>query len=61
MALAHILDGAGTHFDPIVVKAFTRLVGRWGVRGGQAGGAATIAWQAAETCHEVDLDEPVPV
>lgn len=61
MALAHILDGAGTHFDPIVVQAFTRLVGRWGVRSGQPGGAATIAWQAAETCHEVDLEEPALV
>jgi HD-GYP domain-containing protein (c-di-GMP phosphodiesterase class II) len=61
MALAHILAGSGTHFDPIVVKAFTRLVGRWGVRSGQPGGAATIAWQAAETCHEVDQEEPALV
>ena len=61
MALAHILDGSGTHFDPIVVRAFTRLVGRWGVRSGQPGGAATIAWQAAETCHQVDAEEPALV
>jgi HD-GYP domain-containing protein (c-di-GMP phosphodiesterase class II) len=61
MALSHILAGSGTHFDPIVVLAFTRLVGGWGVRSGQPGGAATIAWQAAETCHEVDLEEPALV
>jgi hypothetical protein len=56
MALAHIEDGAGTHFDPEVVAALTRIVNGWGVGKPPREGAADVAWQAAETCHEVDTD-----
>ncbi len=58
MALAHIRDGAGTHFDPLVVDALVRLVAGWGVTDSKAG-TANVAWQAAETCHELDDDRLV--
>jgi HD-GYP domain-containing protein (c-di-GMP phosphodiesterase class II) len=61
MALAHIRDGAGTHFDPQVVDALVRLVGGWGIDDGHKSGAATVAWEAAETCHEIDDDHLVSV
>ena len=61
MALAHIRDGAGTHFDPQVVDALVRLVGGWGISDGQKPGTATVAWQAAETCHEIDDERLVGV
>ena len=61
MALAHVRDGAGTHFDPQVVDALVRLVGGWGVDGNGMQGAATVAWEAAETCHELDGQLLVPV
>ena len=57
-ALAHITAGAGTHFDPAVVRALTRVVIGWGIREGDHAGEAEVAWQAAESCHE--LDAPVP-
>ena len=53
-ALAHITAGAGTHFDPAVVRALTRVVVGWGIREGDSSGEADVAWQAAETCHELD-------
>jgi len=59
MALAHIRDGAGTHFDPLVVDALVRLVAGWGVTDSQKAGTANVAWQAAETCHELDDDRLV--
>jgi HD-GYP domain-containing protein (c-di-GMP phosphodiesterase class II) len=59
MALAHICDGAGTHFDPLVVDALVRLVGSWGIEGSRKQGEATVAWEAAETCHELDGDRLV--
>ena len=37
MALAHIRDGAGTHFDPLVVDALVRLVAGWGITDSQGG------------------------
>jgi HD-GYP domain-containing protein (c-di-GMP phosphodiesterase class II) len=61
MALAHIRDGAGTHFDPQVVAALVRLVGGWGIDDGQKPGTANVAWQAAETCHEIDDERLVTV
>ena len=61
MALAHIRDGAGTHFDPRVVAALTRLVAGWGIDDTYCEGAASVAWTAAETCHEVDERHPVSV
>jgi HD-GYP domain-containing protein (c-di-GMP phosphodiesterase class II) len=60
-ALAHIRDGAGTHFDPTVVDALARLVGGWGVRDDEHGGSSTVAWEAAETCHELDTPQLVTV
>ena len=60
MALAHIRDAAGTHFDAQVVDALVRLVGGWGIDQAQQAGAATVAWQAAETCHEIDDESLVP-
>jgi HD-GYP domain-containing protein (c-di-GMP phosphodiesterase class II) len=56
MALAHIRDGAGTHFDPDVVEALTRIVDGWGIRRPAETGTAEVAWEAAETCHELDDD-----
>lgn len=55
-ALAHIRAGAGTHFDAEIVDAFTTLVTNWGIRGHASDGAAAVAWEAAETCHEIDAD-----
>jgi HD-GYP domain-containing protein (c-di-GMP phosphodiesterase class II) len=55
-ALAHIRAGAGSHFDARVVDAFTTLVAGWGVSEQPTGGTATIAWEAAQTCHEIDED-----
>lgn len=59
-ALAHIEAGAGSHFDHRVVRAFSELAAEWGVRAA-AHGQAELAWQAAETCHEIDSIEPSPV
>jgi hypothetical protein len=53
-ALAHIRAGAGTHFDTVVVDAFTTLVAGWGIRDHAHAGTAAVAWEAAETCHEID-------
>lgn len=53
-ALAHIRAGIGTHFDARVVDAFTTLVTGWGISEQPQAGTATIAWEAAETCHEID-------
>jgi HD-GYP domain-containing protein (c-di-GMP phosphodiesterase class II) len=52
-ALAHIVAGAGTHFDPTMVEAFIALAIDWGYHVAGAGGTADEAWRAAETCHEV--------
>jgi hypothetical protein len=59
MALAHIRDGAGTHFDRRVVAALTRLVASWGIDDTCCEGVASVAWSAAETCHEIDERHPV--
>jgi HD-GYP domain-containing protein (c-di-GMP phosphodiesterase class II) len=61
MALAHIHDGAGTHFDPHVVDALIRLVAEWGIDDHARTGMAEVAWQAAETCHKIDDDQLVSV
>jgi len=53
-ALAHIRAGAGSHFDVRVVHALARVVSRSGVSDGDLDGAVEVAWEAAETCHEVD-------
>lgn len=59
-ALAHIEAGAGSHFDARVVRALTDLAAGWGV-GADGDGEAEEAWQAVQTCHEIDRDAPVPV
>jgi hypothetical protein len=59
MALAHIRDGAGTHFEPRVVAALIGLVASWGIDDSYCEGAASVAWSAAETCHEIDERHPV--
>ena len=61
MALAHIRAGAGSHFDPRCVEALSRLVAGWGIDDTYCEGAASVAWTAAETCHEIDERHPVSV
>jgi hypothetical protein len=51
VALAHIVAGRGSHFDPDVVDAFVGLAADWGYSP-ERGGDAEAAWAAAETCHE---------
>jgi hypothetical protein len=53
VALAHIADGRGSHFDPAIVDAFIALAADWGYRMESGGGDDQEAWLAAETCHEV--------
>ena len=60
-ALAHIRAGAGTHFDARVVDTFTTLVARWGIRDRVLDGTARVAWEAAETCHEIDEGRMISV
>jgi HD-GYP domain-containing protein (c-di-GMP phosphodiesterase class II) len=60
-ALAHIENGRGTHFDPAVVDALTRVVINRGVTIATWVGDADVAWSAAQTCHELDRSAPTPV
>ena len=54
-ALAHITAGAGTHFDPLVVRALNDVMRDEGVViASEEAGEADTAWAAAETCHELD-------
>ncbi|MDP9463030.1 MAG: HD-GYP domain-containing protein [Actinomycetota bacterium] len=53
-ALAHIVAGRGTHFDPAVVDALVRVVVDRGLPTTSEPGTADIAWVAAQTCHEID-------
>lgn len=61
-ALAHIVAGSGTHFDPRVVEALVaHLRETDGITIGPDG-TADEAWQAAQTCHELDRNrEPASV
>jgi HD-GYP domain-containing protein (c-di-GMP phosphodiesterase class II) len=61
-ALAHIEAGAGSHFDATVVDALSQLAALWGVRSVRAG-EADEAWEAVQTCHEIDgsIREPSTV
>jgi HD-GYP domain-containing protein (c-di-GMP phosphodiesterase class II) len=52
-ALAHIDAGRGTHFDTKVVDAFVALAADWGIAESAEPGQAEVAWNAAQTCHEV--------
>jgi hypothetical protein len=51
VALAHIVAGRGSHFDPRVVDAFVVQAADWGYSP-ERGGDAEAAWAAAESCHE---------
>jgi len=53
-ALAHIQAGAGTHFDPVVVRALAQYAADRGVLVDRSVGDADTAWEAAQTCHEID-------
>jgi putative nucleotidyltransferase with HDIG domain len=59
-ALAHIVDGSGHHFDPVVVEALVQLAGEWGYKVAPVRGDGDEAWQAMRDCHEVG-DSRVPV
>jgi HD-GYP domain-containing protein (c-di-GMP phosphodiesterase class II) len=62
VALAHIVDGRATHFDPIVVDALVQWAAARGVSAEVGAGHAEEAWRAGETCHEIDpAREPVSV
>jgi HD-GYP domain-containing protein (c-di-GMP phosphodiesterase class II) len=52
VALAHITDGRGSHFDPVVVDALVSVAADLGYTAGERTGDADIAEHAAETCHE---------
>ena len=54
VALAHIVDGRTTHFDPIVVDALVQWAAARGITPELGAGHADEAWRAGETCHEVD-------
>ncbi|MEP7047335.1 MAG: HD-GYP domain-containing protein [Ilumatobacteraceae bacterium] len=53
-ALAHIQAARGTHFDPVVVDALVRVTYNRGVPTTSDPGIAETAWEAAQTCHEID-------
>jgi HD-GYP domain-containing protein (c-di-GMP phosphodiesterase class II) len=53
VALAHIVAGRGTHFDPSLIDAMVSLAADWGYAADTAPGDPEEAWRAAETCHEV--------
>ncbi len=52
-ALAHIEAGAGSHFDEAAVDALVQIATEWGVRGAPEG-QAEAAWDAVQTCHEIN-------
>jgi HD-GYP domain-containing protein (c-di-GMP phosphodiesterase class II) len=53
-ALAHIVAGRSTHFDPAVVDVFVALAADWGITLPAEVGVAEVAWNAAQTCHQVE-------
>jgi hypothetical protein len=62
VALAHIVDGRTTHFDPVVVDSLVQWAAARGITAEIGSGVADEAWRAGETCHEVDpAREPVAV
>ena len=54
VALAHIVDGRCSHFDPVVVDALVQWAAGRGITAAEGSGLADEAWRAGETCHEVD-------
>jgi putative nucleotidyltransferase with HDIG domain len=59
-ALAHIIAGAGSHFDATVVQAFVQLAGEWGYVADGDPGDIEEAQRAAQECHEA-AENRVPV
>ncbi len=57
-ALAHIIAGSGTHFDEAVVEALVAHLAETNGLRVKGEGTAEEAWQAAESCHEID-DMPI--
>jgi HD-GYP domain-containing protein (c-di-GMP phosphodiesterase class II) len=53
VALAHLVAGRGSHFQPALVDAFVGLAADWGYVPATSPGDAEVGWQAAQTCHEV--------
>ena len=53
VALAHIIAGRGTHFEPRLVDAMVSLAADWGYVVNGEEGDAEEAWHAAANCHEV--------
>ena len=56
-ALAHIEAGRNTHFDSNVVDALVRVAMNRGLSIDRQAGVADIAWDAAQTCHEIDQSD----
>ncbi|QXC59377.1 HD-GYP domain-containing protein [Aquihabitans sp. G128] len=52
VALAHIVAGRGTHFEPRVVDALVSLAADLGYRTADEPGDVEVAEAATETCHE---------
>lgn len=55
-ALAHIVAGKRSHFDPAAVDALVDLAAEWGVRLGDGAGRPEEAWEAVQTCHQTPDD-----
>jgi HD-GYP domain-containing protein (c-di-GMP phosphodiesterase class II) len=51
-ALAHIVAGRGSHFDPAVVDALIELAADWGYRIAETPGDDTEAVAVLQSCHE---------
>jgi HD-GYP domain-containing protein (c-di-GMP phosphodiesterase class II) len=56
-ALAHLVAGRGTHFDPAVVDAMVALAADWGISKTGEPGDASTAWAAVEDCHRSTHDD----
>ncbi len=57
-ALAHIVAGSGSQFDPTVVRALVTVIGTLGINLDDEPGDSGEAWEAAQTCHQVDRAVP---
>jgi putative two-component system response regulator len=55
VALAHIVSGRGTHFDPVIVDAFVSLAADWGYHVAAVEADPEEGWRAAETCHDTTV------
>ena len=52
LALAHIVAGRGSHFDPRLVDGMIALAADWGYHIARVDGDVDVATNAAESCHE---------